>query len=169
MSSSVPSSAFVMQHLRNDRLMVSVEMAFQLSRIHWQIWRKSGFRMRPAGVNVWFPASIHSFQYCLKLSLKGLLTPTSKGCKRLVIPPGITATSVREFFKTRLTLSLKWALNESHTRRFLFRRSPPTLVQTEYSQSYTSDSSIHPLAWARTWIPRGSTKSFGRVFRLNTT
>ena len=61
MSSSVPSSAFVMQHLRNDRLMVSVEMAFQLSRIHWQIWRRSGFRMRPAGVNVWFPASIHSF------------------------------------------------------------------------------------------------------------
>ena len=129
MSSSVPSSAFVMQHLRNDRLMVSVEMAFQLSRIHWQIWRRSGFRMRPAGVNVWFPASIHSFQYCLKLSLKGLLTPTSKGCKRLVIPPGITATSVREFFKTWIfqnplkelnqRLSCLWKQLETQNRRFL--------------------------------------------------
>ena len=63
--------------------------------------------MWPAGVNVCFPPSIHLFQYGLKLSLKGLLTLMSKGCERLVILPGVTATSVREFFKTCLTLSLE--------------------------------------------------------------
>ena len=79
------------------------------------------------------------------------------------------ATSMCEFFKTRLTLSHKWAQNESHTRRFLFRRSLPTLDQTVFNHSFTSDLSIHPLAWVRTCMPRGSTKSFGRVFCSNTT
>lgn len=41
-----------MQDLRNERLMVSGEMEFQLSEIHWQILLRPGLQMWPACVLV---------------------------------------------------------------------------------------------------------------------
>ena len=59
-SSSVPSNALVIQHLRNDLAIISDGMSSQASLIHLQISSSPTLRMRPPAVKLCCPANIQS-------------------------------------------------------------------------------------------------------------
>ena len=78
-SSSVPSNALVIQHLRNDLAIISGGMSSQASLIHLQISSSPTLQMRPPAVKLCCPANIQSCHFACMRSLKGLLMDTSKG------------------------------------------------------------------------------------------
>ena len=99
----------------------------------------------PAGVNSNGPDIMHAKYFRRTLSLKGLLRHLSKGCKTGVRPQGITATSMFRYFRSPFTESVKWAQNESHTRREHSAHGKLCLIHC-----LRPCSSIQPFLWNET-------------------
>ena len=99
---------------------------------------------------------IHAKYFRRTLSLKGLLRHLSKGCKTGVRPPGIIATSMFRWLRSPFTELVKWAWNESHTRRECSPHSKLCLIH-----SLTPCSSIQPLLWKETQRGCSTTRSLG--------
>ena len=79
-SSSVPSSAFEMEHFLKARQTSASGMQAQASTIHEQSIAGEARFSRPAGVTSGSPDLIHSTYRRLTWSLNGLLRHTSSGC-----------------------------------------------------------------------------------------
>ena len=82
-------------------------------------------------VNECLSPHIHVFHFWCNAVFMGLLTPTSNGCSMLVIPPGMTASSVLSLFKILFIASVLWHRKLSNTSRLLsllFCRRPHTCL-----------------------------------------
>ena len=116
----------------------------------------SAWRLVLASWNSNDPDIIHAKYFRQTLSLKGLLRHLSKGCKTGVRPPGIIVTSMFCWFRSPFTESVKWAQNESHTRRECSPRGKLCLIH-----SLRPCSSIQPFLWKETRRGSGTTRSLG--------
>ena len=113
----------------------------------------------PAGVNSNGPVIIHAKYFFRRWSLNGLFRLLSKGCKTGVRPPGMTATSMLRRWRSLLTASVRWALNESHTGSDGSLRG--FLGKHWRIHCWTPGSSIHPFLWKETRRESGTTRSRG--------
>jgi len=112
-SSSFPSSALEMPQVLKDRLTISLGILLQACFIHWRTRFREGAFFLPAGVKSKGPVINHERYYHRMLSLNGLFRHLSKGCNAVFKPPGITTTSIFYRHKSSLTVSVRWAQNES--------------------------------------------------------
>ena len=155
-SSSVLSIAFEIPQVLKEFLTISSGISAHAVLIQRRTRFLLGAFFLPAGVNSNGPDIIHAKYFRRTLSLKGLLRHLSKGYKTGVRPPGIIATSMFRWFRSPFTESVKWARNESYTRRELSPRGKLCLIH-----SLTPCSSIQPFLWKETRRGWGTTRSLG--------
>ena len=144
--------AFEIPQVLKDFLRFSTHAALIQRRTRFLL----GTFFLPAGVNSNGPDIIHAKYFRRTLSLKGLLRHLSKGCTTGVRPPGITATSMFHCFRSPFTELVKWARNESHTRRECSARGKLCLIH-----SLTPCLSIQSFLWKETQRGCGTTRSLG--------
>lgn len=155
-SSSVPSKALEIPQVLKDLMTISLGISAHTSLIHQRTRFLLDAFFFQAGVNSNGPNVIHAKYFRCTLSLNGLFRHLSKGCTTGVRPPGIIVTSMFRCFRSSFTKSVKWAWNESHTKRE--RSACGKLCQIH---SRMPCSSIHPFLWKETRRGCGTTRSLG--------
>ena len=125
MSFSVPSIVFEMPHFLNERATISAGRLFYGSSTHWHMVLSDAALTFPPAVCSFSPSIIHVVHFSWSRSLKDLFRLTSRCCKTLVSPPGVTAMSVLVSLRACLTKSTKCALKESQINKLFFQRRPP--------------------------------------------
>jgi len=134
-SSSLPSSAFEMQHLRKPLWMTAGSKSIHVARIHCATSTRVGCHIRPPGVKVWLPSESQLFHMPRSASFIGLFTLTSSGCRSLVILPGMITRSVFMSRSSDLMDGIRWQLNESSTNIAFLRSRPPGRVAAPFWSS----------------------------------
>lgn len=146
---SDPSRWFVILHLRNENLIISVGISCCAPTFHGTVRTFFGSFLLVASCHEFVNSVCHPLHTpFLTSSLNGLFK--SKGCKIEVKPPKITAKLVFSQTNVLFTLSLTQASYASQTSRLLLLPRPPPhyACQTLLIHIFIPLESIQPFALA---------------------